>query len=433
MKEYEIEIEGVACQTSVIVKQIRQAFYDYYDVIVNIPIEEHANLTRIYQPDGSKVTKKLKTFLLDAGVSKEDVERNWQEFCKYIISKYTPPFKAQFFWGDKNKLGEGVYENGHTCFRKGGENQQSKDFLVKYRRVKMLVLQDKRDRERQARCIVFFRGGREIIFTNFYYHSFPQNNQIFVKSLAKMLGMKDSSFTTLPKDALIKELPIYLNGDSVLLRDNRSKINILKNKRLMPCPEPDCDKLTKEKDYFSEMHGILRVMGCCRDHAYALQKRKGRRICAHCNGIVTNSHYSIGDVAYCERCIVVIGRQCQRCERFHLKSNTKRTSDGYNLCQYCYESHALPCPHCQGKYFKQRNPTKDGVRLCGACFETKTKSCDRCGAIFYKQEKLTLSEKYGNVCSPCIVYEKEREEKMEALRKLPIPKDIQYFIKLCAA
>ena len=182
-------------------------------------IPEGVDIDYLYTEKGAKITTELKKRLKHR-INKKWMDIFYPDFCNEWVDLYEPRMEFRFFWGIKKDLGEGVYEQGDTCFRRGGENEQSKDYLALNHRVRVLVLEDGGDSDTKARVIVHFIGGRRIILTNFYYKGIKNDKEIFVEGIRRMFGLAEPlDYSQCTKSET--KLPIYLNGDYIMIKAGR--------------------------------------------------------------------------------------------------------------------------------------------------------------------------------------------------------------------
>lgn len=301
-------------------------------------------------PDGRKITKPIRSLVVKAGVPKEEVDAKWADFCKAVSELYFPEIELEAFLGEKGLLGEGVYEADRTCFRRDGSNSVCREFLVRLRRAFVLVLK-RTDGEGGGRCLVYLPGGRRIFISNFYFHGIPQDRAIFVEAVRRMLGLKQICW----KDEEFP-LPIYRNGDGLVISDERS---FDPPERLFTCPH--CGRKVPESKFFVQVNGNIYRVGCSKECAVGN--------CAIC-------HEGPAEVQWREMLV------CLHCYY------------GYFFCSACGDL----CRVEDGRII-------DGRQLCGRCYGRLVFRCEICGTEGLNRGFFIMRDRFhpelGFMCYPC--------------------------------
>jgi len=355
-----------------IVLEVKNGAYDEYGIhkkICSIVTSSHStfticlcstlrelDLSSYYMSDGRKVTKPIKRILLEH-YPKNIVSEVFPKICKEIGELYSPKYNLKAYWGKKELLGSGEYEGRQTCFRDDGENHTSRLFLEAYKRTRCLVLEREGTGD-GARCIVYFVGGRNIKLTNFYYNGIKQNYRLFVEALRMLINIPKVSFKEIDDDI---GLPIYLNGDGVLVHDDRSFEWPFV--RRFPCPH--CGRVVNESKMLHSEDASTHYIGCCKD---CLGDHEVHGSCDHCEDDIETED----DAHWVE-------------------------ADNQQYCERCYSRYVRSCSHC-GYETANHDDWKiiNGNYYCETCCRT----CDECGTAMPNNDRIELNS--GTYCRDCV-------------------------------
>ena len=334
MKSVEFDVPGEAAYQS---REMKKYVLDAAKAIYGVEIDlSGLDLQNYYRQDGAKITKSLSS-LLRQKISKEEVQAKFGPFAKLVAELYTTGLSLRAEFGDKKLVGEGVYESGKTCFKSDGENVTSKHFVVNNRRCAVVVLYQKGKKDAGGRCLAYFAGNRNVYLTNFYWRSIPQNKLYFITALRHLLGIKKVLYKHNPKFFL----PIFRNGDSVLIYDERTK-PVAPNKKIK-CPH--CHKTVDESSLYAEEYSSYRLVGCSKE---------------------------------CARKHSKVYRKCDECGEYFHKDNLHQAESG-TYCGPCYRGRIVRCSLCGGGFSKKDIKEINGQPFCKKC-ASKSK-CIVCGDV----------------------------------------------------
>lgn len=359
--------------------------YEDYKVLRNAIKELDAN--SYYMNDGRKITKPIKK-ILSKYIDRFKLDSEYPLLCNKIASLYSPSYKLKAYFGNKKNLGNGIYEGYKTCFSNGGCNEISRHFLEMYPRTFVLCLEkidpDNSDNIGKGRCIVYFYGGRTIYLTNFYYNGIKQNYRLFVQALREMLNLKKIHFKTISE--MDTPLPIYLNGDSVLITDSKS-FNYPYN-RIMTCP--NCKSKFKEVNLHHYVSSNTHYIGCSENCL-----NEDNYNCDYCGRTINEDNlYTFNDITLCENCYNDNYRYCDNCGHESLDADYFNFLNGNCYCNDC----AKICNDC-GKTVKIDDCIEiDNLYYCIDCVD-RCNDCDD----WHRVEDITLIDDIP-YCKDCFDY-----------------------------
>ena len=344
-----------------------------------------------YLPTGRKVTGQIKKIL-----SKHIEKNSLNEICpalfKALSELYAPDATLKAYWGDKELLGTGVYERHTTCFSEDGCNHSSKVFIAKYRRVKCLVLEDT-EKGTLSRCLVYFKGGRQIWLTNFYYKNLAENPRVFIEALRRLLKLKAVSWKS---DDYSDSLPVYQNGDGIIVYDHRSFD--YPYDRIFPCPH--CGRRTPERFFYHEEASHTHYLGCSEECGDTRQSDPYAQ-CHRCDEDIMaeeDAHYSdITGYYYCETCFEELFAVCSKCGCLGNKSEMPISFS--NDDWYCTDCAGVCCECGDAILWEDLGKTRSGHSICIAC-SFQCEVCDRTYSTGDRHED-------GDICKDC--YTKNEE------------------------
>ena len=371
---------------------IRDQTYKTYGVMID--------LSNYYRADGAKITKTLST-LIRRHIPKEVVKERFAAYAKYVSELYTPARMLKAYWGDKHQLGNGIYEPSLTCYRSGQENETSRKLLVKFRRTRVLVLQDIEEPHPGARAVVYFVGGRNIILTNFYWRHLDANKLYFVEAIRRILNLKHVTY----KSWNAFFLPIYRNRDSILVYDTRSKNPDTEIK--VPCPH--CDNIVPITKMYYEEYSSYRLAGCTKECARGHSKAFFK--CDNCQEFTkSNMVKEYGGRYYCRKCQTKVLMPCVHCGGRFTKSYLKKTMDGEDVCESCATNRLPHCYNCGRAAFDSSclSSNRDGVSMCIECVAENDWKCELCRSIGPTQAVILPSGKTALLCPECDYLVKKR-------------------------
>jgi len=197
----------------------------------------------------SKITTQIKKELYkiakDNGSDKKIVDRNYDKLALKISKLYSSAYKLKAYWGDKNLLGEGVYEPHPTCLGDHGEYKDCKKFLTTNKRFQVLVLENTiGDKKGRGRCITYLPGKRNIILFNFYQFRMELVPRVWVEAIRRLFNLEKVKFGTIDSEDL--NIPVYQNEDAIRIYDVKSRIIKYGVNRIFNCPY--CLKPTEYKN-----------------------------------------------------------------------------------------------------------------------------------------------------------------------------------------
>lgn len=348
----------------------------------------------------------LQLNLLDC---KKEFESKFAEYASDIAALYYPKYNLKAYFGDKKFLGEGVYENGHTCFRRGGENETSKNFLVKFKRAKVLVL--KREETESisggmARAIVYFAGARNIEMTNFYSNGLNIPLALWVEALRRLIGIEKVTWKENHS-----HLPIYTNGDAVLITTDKSgPVNLSSQK--WPCPH--CNKKVSYGNFRTDRENSTVYLGC--PDCYNEDREEETYICGHCHEGFGNEE----ELSYCETLGISICDDCRGNLYYCNKCDTESFDEHIFVyseksgCHYCTDC-AEVCDDCERVVLKESGglvEVSGGQMLCDECRNYCNKCEEHYNANDMQYDEVD-SEYYCSDCMKEIEARREEEEREE--------------------
>ncbi len=172
---------------------------------------------RYYIAGKAKITKPLKTVIKKLYSSVD--EKKFSIFASQVKKLYTKEIKLKAYWANKDQLGQEFC----TCFRfqKGdlGDSAQNGLFVKINNRFRLLYITDENHRK-HGRCIVYFKGGRQITMFNKYSKGLHNSKAIFMKALKLLLPEIELEEVVL-KNSTKFNLPIYYCADGIGLRAKR--------------------------------------------------------------------------------------------------------------------------------------------------------------------------------------------------------------------
>lgn len=388
MRSVEFEVPGEAAhQKKTMALRIAQFAMEDYGVEIDV---SGLDLQKYYRSDGAKITKSLASILRQE-LPKEVVQANFGSFARKVSGLYTVGLSIRAEFGDKKLLGEGVFESGKTCLRKDGENATSKFFIVNNRRCEVVVLYQKDQKDPGARCIAYFAGNRNIYLTNFYWRSMTQNKLYFITAVRHLLGIRKVMYRQNPKFFL----PIFKNGDSVLVYDERTR-PVIPTKKLS-CPH--CGVMVPEDRLYTEEVSSHRLVGCTKECArghsklYVLCEGCKEHVQAGNAGQMKNKHY-------CPRCVRAFIVTCAVCGSNVNKEEVK-VIDGAPICKRCQK--LSKCIVCKKVITNSQDAKSVGDSTCCiACLPKSGHLCLVCHTIF--PTKITPKRISGTsfyICEDC--------------------------------
>ena len=385
MRSVQFDVPGAAeFEKAMMAKRVKAIAKEVYDTDIDL---SGVDLQNYYRADGAKITKSLSS-LLRQKISKEEVQEKFATFAKHVAELYTIGLTLRAEFGDKKLIGEGVYESGKTCFRSDGENVTSKKFIVNNRRCAAIVLYVKGKKEPGGRCLAYFAGNRHVYLTNFYWRHIPQNKVYFITALRHLLGIGKVLYRQNPKFFL----PIFKNGDSVLVYDERTRPIVPTRK--LSCPH--CGDTVPEGELFSEEISSYRVVGCTKECARKHSKIFGK--CHSCKGyFLTQSMHSVNNKFFCTKCVRTLTIPCSACGNSTYREEMKEV-DGEPLCKNCHKKSR--CMVCKKVITDSCNEKNVGdSKCCTTCLPKSGHFCMVCRSI--SASKLPSRKVVGMVIPIC--------------------------------
>jgi hypothetical protein len=384
----EFEVPGAAAHDKKnMSKYVLEITKEVYGVDIDL---SGVDLQNYYRADGAKVTKSLSS-LLRQQVTKEEVQSRFASYAKRVSELYTTGLSLRAEFGDKSMIGEGLYEAAKTCLRSDGENATSKHFMAKNRRCGVIVLYQKGKKEPGGRCLCYFAGNRNIYLTNFYWRHIPQNKLYFITAVRHLLGIPKVLYRQNPKFFL----PIFRNGDSILVYDERTK-PIIPNKRLS-CPH--CGTSVPEGELYMEEMSSYRIIGCTQECA-----RKNSKLFTQCAGcgehVLSPTAASVANRRYCPRCVKTRVLNCVICGSGGFKEDMKEI-EGSPVCKNCLKK--AKCMVCGDIITDSSTYKKIGdLHCCNKCLMKSGHVCSVCRTTSTK--KIPLKRIGGMripICEDC--------------------------------
>ena len=293
---------------------------------------------------------------------------------------------------------DGKYGDEGSCFRVGGEHQTNGEFLRRYKRVKLLVVEEA-EGQGKARCHAYFHGGRRIYLTNFYYNRLSENRQFFYQAIRKLLNLKNVKYKKVGHSV---QLPVYTNGDGYEITTDRTFDYPFT--RIFPCPV--CDSKVPEHDFYDDGdYGIGCTSECSEQNNCSIcGHHRDNCECVYCEDCDEQLHpddYHYADSRYlCTSCYENEYSECQNCDTPTHNNDLVYTEHG-DTCQSCMDDYFY-CEGCGEYYHIDNHHNRDGYNYCTACYDDKYADCDDCGDTHDKDD-LT-----DGLCETC--YEAEKEE-----------------------
>ena len=389
MRSVEFEVPGKASYTKKeMIKHVTQIASDEYGIEIDV---SGLDLQQYYRSDGAKITKSLAS-ILRSKIPKETVQTNFGSFARRVSELYTVGLSLRAEFGNKKLLGEGIYESGKTCLRKDGENATSKFFIVNNRRCETIVLYEKGKKDAGARCIAYFAGNRNIYLTNFYWRNLTQNKLYFITAVRHLLGIRKVMYRQNPKFFL----PIFKNGDSVLVYDERTR-PVIPTKKLS-CPH--CGVMVPEDKLYTEEFGSYRLVGCTKKCA-----RGHSKVYVQCDGcmehVQSGGASQVKDKHYCQRCVRMFMVTCSVCGGTSRKDDCKAIG-GDILCKRCQK--LSKCTVCKKVITNSADSRSVGDLVCCiSCLPKSGHLCLVCHTIYNTEitSKIINGTSFP-ICDDCV-------------------------------
>lgn len=385
MRSVQFDVPGAAeFERTMMVKRVKAIAKEVYGVDIDLA---GLDLQNYYRSDGAKITKSLSS-LLRQKISKEEVQDKFATFAKQVAELYTIGLTLRAEFGDKKLIGEGVYEAGKTCFRSDGENVTSKKFIVNNRRCAAIVLYAKGKKEPGGRCLAYFAGNRHVYLTNFYWRSIPQNKLYFITALRHLLGIKKVLYRQNPKFFL----PIFKNGDSILVYDERTRPIVPTRK--LACPH--CGVVVPEGKLYSEELSSYRIVGCTKECA-----RKHSKLFGKCSGcgeyFLSQAMHQVNNKYLCVKCSRSLMLACSACGTNTYKESMTEV-DGDLLCKNCHKkSRCVVCKKIMTDSSESKSVGES--RCCTTCLPKSGHLCFVCRTI--SGSKLKMRRILGSTIPMC--------------------------------
>jgi hypothetical protein len=298
-------------------------------------------------------------------------------------------FREREKWGIVVDLGD-----ANSCFLKGKTSEGNVDWLIKeneeYKRAYFVVFHYKYgDKEGYGRCWAYKVKGA-VYATNFYSDGFDIKalgfRLIVVELLKKLFEISEEVLFCEISDRKI--LPIYLNGDGLLLWELakyrssegvKKAIKRLKTKCLWCGGETNMSILTR---YFVPIQYQGRVVDglvVCRTCYLRLRARSVR--CGGCGdfGHRENMFYVEGYGYFCEVCFNEVFFYCDECHRPRLRDEAVFPWDNRVICIDCARERGAFCLFCHEYYYFEEDAV--GIKMYEITGEERMVRdyvCDRC-------------------------------------------------------
>jgi len=307
-------------------------------------------------------------------------------------------YREEFAIPDFYKTGD-----DNSCFRFGGCNEGSGEWLInednKFDRAKFVVFHYKPhsgNKEGWGRCWAYKVSDQSIFATNFYSKGFEIKAQWLKYALVRVLrSLFDLSENV--KFAIGKNiyLPIYLNGDGLIIYEKRAY------------QSSDEVVQASEKIQSECMHcGILVKLGDLRRFQEELNHIQGAIICSDCYEYFSNLEtcegceeqfyrddmYYHDDAYWCENCYIERFQRCEICGEVFLRSEMRVDRDGYWLCSECALEYRRQCGVCGEWVYPDEVRTYEvlnvylgieEIYVCKECEQDLIKAKCSCGREFY--------------------------------------------------
>jgi ribosomal protein S27AE len=296
-----------------------------------------------------------------------------------------------------------------SCFRAGGCNEGSALWLIKenkvYERAWFVVFHYKSgSREGYGRCWAYTMPNA-VYATNFYSYRFEIKDEGFrypiIRLIRKLFNLSENVKFATGRSA---PLPIYLNGDSIIIYEPshyESSYKVLDTmehlmSRCLWCQdEVEIRNLTKHDNpiYYSPVGDRVNGLIVCSQCLYEIEDTVE---CEDCGSTVhrDDTRYIDGYGYVCDDCFEYGWFFCDECDEPHRRDYGVVTSDGRMLCDYCARRIGAFCDEC-GDFILFDDDIKtietysilEGrwtitVQLCSQCADTHLRKyqCIKCGS-----------------------------------------------------
>ncbi len=366
--------------------------------IFRIIRENRIKINEKYQENGKKTTRVLLKELKKNGVNNaEKIVSDYGKLLEVLYKKYEiligirPAFRAL----KKNLLGK--YGDENSCFRISGQNDGHTTFLLQGHdswETLYITIRNREDKENDRGrlwAILDYENERMLLFNIYVKGKFENYGKVVIlEEIAKI--MKNLFCYEKIEDTRI-ELPIYLNGDMIILYNHEEK----KRKPILAkCPIcGDIAELVKGEDsYEVELSRLKYIDSDIKD----LWIEKGER--------------TMGNLPLCRECILEYTDNeeyyyCDSCGREMTEDEYYTLPDGAIVCEYCFYRVATYCHRCGETIWNEDAYYAYNNAYCDLCFDRSFAVCDECDEGIYKNEIVTVYDRhpdYDNlrVCKNCL-------------------------------
>lgn len=334
-----------------------------------------------YLPSGARVVNQMRGVFRRkfAHLSKEEQERVWSFFVKKFKDGYEPTEEIEVEFKQCNVLGEGLFEDGRTCFGEGGCNELSRDLLIGYKRAYVLTL--KSGDQKRGRCIIEFAGRGKVFLFNFYTKNWDVRKPVFYQAFLKIMNLSPDRYAYTIGEP---NLPIYLNNDGIMIYRAGLGFYNLEYPRTALVPCPICLSLRDRDIFYTDCIRDTVVCVCSKDCFYKARERYdlGFERCENCGIWLEEDDvfYSpAGDEAFCESCHHELFTQCHGCDQYCIRSEIV-VVEGKLLCGECKPALCELCGEVHKavtiSYRTYRDKSFVGKWVCRDCDDLYV--CDSC-------------------------------------------------------
>jgi hypothetical protein len=344
------------------------------------------NCDRFYMENGAKVTRPLKTLLIDT-FGKDSVTLLFAEFCKRVGNVYarvtaTAELRDTYFTDDDS----GTFGDNNSCFLDGGCNELNGRFIDESPSTGVITVTPEEKKYSAGRMIVWFVNPTTAHLINRYGSCSGQRElplSIFVRAL-EVLTKTNISW----RRESAETLPVYLNNSPVICTATQGTTfdSVVADYRFK-CPA--CHIFYTPDTGVRSTHGTQHYMACSHSCLEDTHVEDDDSItCEDCGreGIDRDDAYVVHDNYYCRNCYEDNYFYCEHCSTDcdQGSSVTVHNARGHEetVCEDCADADYFRCNHCDG-YFHNDNgiTTDDGETYCEGCASDHVMTCEKCGIV----------------------------------------------------
>ena len=314
------------------------------------------------------------------------------------------PARAFYFREEYNIVDYYTTGDDNSCFRAGGCNEGSALWLVKedeeFDRAKFVVFHYKSssgNKEGWGRCWAYKVSDRAIFSTNFYSKGFDIKAQwlkhALVKVLRSLFDLSENVRFAINKNIC---LPIYLNGDGIIIYEKdsyESSYEIIELSKRIQSQCMHCNALVKLEElrrFQEELNHVQGAIICSDCYEYF----SNLETCEGCGErFYRDDMYYQDNAFWCESCYAERFTECEICGEVYPRDVMIVDREGYWLCPRCAHAHRRHCVACGEWVYPDEGANYDvlivhiGVErgfVCTKCQQYLVElKCEKCGREFH--------------------------------------------------